>query len=114
MAFDVRQVPYKTTKAFPIDSSYTVPVNSMLIPSFYNSLHDPEVFPEPDQFLPERWLDPNSSANQNPRNYLVFGSGPHKCIGLEYAMMNMGIVLADAAVLMDFEHVLTEKSDKVQ
>ena len=107
-------VPYKTTKAFPISEDYTVPANSMVIPSFYNSLHDPEVFPQPDEFLPERWLDPNGSANQNPRNYLVFGSGPHKCIGLEYAMMNIAIVLADAAVLMNFEHVRTEKSDKVQ
>lgn len=110
----VTMVPYKTTKAFPISADYTVPANSMVIPSFYNSLHDPEVFPNPDEFLPERWLDPNGSANQNPRNYLVFGSGPHKCIGIEYAVMNIAIVLADAAVLMNFEHVRTEKSDKVQ
>jgi len=110
----VTMVPYKTLKAFPISDDYTVPAGSMVIPSFYNSLHDAEVFPEPDAFLPERWLDANSSANQNPRNYLVFGSGPHKCIGLEYAMMNIGLVLADAAVLMNWEHVITEKSDKVQ
>ena len=110
----VTMVPYKTTKAFPISEDYTVPANSMVIPSFYNSLHDPEVFPQPDEFLPERWLDPNGSANQHPRNYLVFGSGPHKCIGLEYAMMNIAIVLADAVGLMNFEHVRTEKSDKVQ
>ena len=114
VASDVRQVPYKTTKAFPIDSSYTVPVNSMLIPSFYNSLHDPEVFPDHDSLIPERWLDPESSANQNPKNYLVFGSGPHKCIGLEYATMNIAQVLAIASVMMDFEHVLTPESEKVQ
>ena len=110
----VTMVPYKTTKAFPISDDYTVPAGSMVIPSFYNSLHDPEVFPEPEELKPERWLDPNGSANQNPKNYLVFGSGPHKCIGLEYAMMNMALVLADAVALMDFEHVRTEKSDKVQ
>ncbi|KAI0963058.1 hypothetical protein AcW1_000246 [Taiwanofungus camphoratus] len=109
----VTMVPYKTTKAFPISDDYTVPVNSMIIPSFYNSLHDPDAYPDPDAFLPERWLDPESSANQNPRNYLVFGSGPHKCIGLEYAVMNIGLVLADAAVLLNWEHVLTEKSNKV-
>nr|BED42916.1 cytochrome P450 monooxygenase [Trametes versicolor] len=110
----VTMVPYKTLKAFPISDDYTVPVGSMVIPSFYNSLHDPEVFPQPDTLEPERWLDPEGSANQNPKNYLVFGSGPHKCIGLEYAMMNMALVLADAVALMDFEHVRTEQSDKVQ
>lgn len=110
----VTMVPYKTTKAFPISDDYVVPSGSMVIPSFYTSLHDPEVYPDPDAFIPERWLDPNGSANQNPRNYLVFGSGPHKCLGVEYAIMNMALILANAAVLMDWEHVRTEKSDKVQ
>ncbi|KAE9409330.1 cytochrome P450 sterol C22-desaturase [Gymnopus androsaceus JB14] len=87
----VTMVPYKTTKAFPISEDYTVPANSMVIPSFYNSLHDP------------------NSANMNPKNYLVWGSGPHRCIGLEYAMMNMALVLATAAVMFDWEHEITPK-----
>ncbi len=110
----VTMVPYKTTKAFPIADDYTVPSGSMIIPSFYNSLHDPEVYPEPDVLNPERWLDPQSSANTNPKNYLVFGAGPHKCIGLEYALMNIAIVLADAITMMDWDHVRTEKSDEVE
>lgn len=108
------QVPYKTTKPFPISEDYTVPVNSMVIPSFYNSLHDASIFPDPDTLIPERWLDPGSSANTNPKNYLVFGSGIHKCIGVEYAMMNMALVLANASVLTNFEHALTPDSDRTQ
>ncbi|KIK47971.1 hypothetical protein CY34DRAFT_73029 [Suillus luteus UH-Slu-Lm8-n1] len=110
----VTMVPYRTTKPFPISNDYTVPVNSMVIPSFYNSLHDPSVFPEHDKLIPDRWLDPNSSANTNPRNYLVFGSGPHKCVGIEYATMNIGLVLATASVLMNWEHHITPESDQVQ
>jgi len=86
----------------------------MVIPSFFNSLHDPVVYPDPEQFLPERWLDPLGSANANPKNYLVFGAGPHRCIGLEYATMNIALVLATAAVMMDWEHALTPLSDKVE
>ncbi|KIJ68841.1 hypothetical protein HYDPIDRAFT_107097 [Hydnomerulius pinastri MD-312] len=110
----VTMVPYKTTKAFPISGDYTVPAGSMVIPSFYNSLHDPEVFPDHDELIPERWLDPNSSANANPKNYLVFGSGPHRCIGIEYAHMNMELVLATASVLMNWEHHVTPESEQVQ
>ncbi|KIM84655.1 hypothetical protein PILCRDRAFT_818244 [Piloderma croceum F 1598] len=110
----VTMVPYKTIKPFPITNDYTVPANSMVIPSFYNSLHDASVFPDPDSLIPERWLDPNSSANANPKNYLVFGAGPHRCIGVEYAMMNMALVLANASVLMNWEHEITPESDKVQ
>ncbi|KAI5123724.1 hypothetical protein M0805_000317 [Coniferiporia weirii] len=110
----VTMVPYKCTKAFNIAPDYTVPANSMLIPSIYPSLHDPSVYPEPDTLDPERWLDPNSSANANPRNYLVFGSGPHRCIGLEYAMMNMAICLSNAAMFMEWEHEVTSESEEVE
>lgn len=109
----VTMVPYKCTRAFNIAPDYTVPANSMVIPSIYPSLHDPAVFPEPEKLDPERWLDPNSSANSNPRNYLVFGSGPHRCIGVEYALMNIAICLGNAAMLMEWEHEVTPESDKV-
>ncbi|KAJ7596760.1 cytochrome P450 [Mycena floridula] len=109
----VTMVPYVATKPFPISDTYTVPVNSMIIPSFFNSLHDPAVFPEPDQFVPERWLDPEGLANSNPKNYMVWGAGPHRCIGLEYAMMNIGLVLAMAAVTFNWEHEITPNSGEI-
>lgn len=82
----------------------------MVIPSFFNSLHDEEVYPKAEQFIPERWLDPQGLANSNPQNYLVFGAGPHRCIGLEYATMNIALVVATAAVKMEWEHDVTPQS----
>ncbi|KDQ54835.1 hypothetical protein JAAARDRAFT_60295 [Jaapia argillacea MUCL 33604] len=110
----VTMVPYRALKPFPISDTYTAPVGSMVIPSIYPSLHDESIFPDPDKLIPERWLDPASTANANPRNYLVFGSGPHRCIGLEYANMNIALTLANAAVLMNFDHKITPESNEVQ
>lgn len=78
----VIMVPYMTTRQFPITEDYTVPKGAMIIPAFWNSLHDETCFPEPDKFMPERWL-PNEDgsaplAESKPQNYLVWGSGPHK------------------------------------
>jgi len=84
------------------------------LPSFYNSTHDPVVYPNPDVLDPERWLDPASSANANPKYYVGFGAGPHRCIGIEYAMMNIALVLATAAVTFDFEHEITPLSEEVE
>ncbi|WVQ81465.1 hypothetical protein IAT38_003589 [Cryptococcus sp. DSM 104549] len=114
----VIMVPYMTTKAFPVSPEYTVPKNSMIIPAFWNSLHDETCYPNPDQFLPERWL-PNADgseplADSKPQNYLVWGSGPHKCIGGQYASMHLAATLGTASVLMDWEHKRTDLSDEVQ
>ncbi|KAG9127948.1 RNA polymerase C-22 sterol desaturase [Ceratobasidium sp. 392] len=110
----VTMVPYKALKDFPISEDYTVPAGAMIIPSLYPSLQDPEIYPEPEKLIPERWLDPESSANQNPRNYLVFGAGPHRCIGVEYTMMHLSTVMGTAAVLMDWDHKVTPDSEEVQ
>lgn len=111
----VIMVPYKTLQPFPIDSKYTVPKGSMVIPSFWNSLHDPSVYPEPDKLKPERWLEGKESpAEKNPRNFLVFGSGPHHCIGQQYAMMHLVAVIGTASVMMNWEHEVTPLSEQVK
>lgn len=86
----------------------------MVIPSLYPSLHDPNVYEDPHLLLPERWLDPESKANQNPKNYLVFGAGPHRCIGVEYTTMNMACVMGNAAALLNWDHIKTPDSENVQ
>lgn len=79
----VVMVPYKTLKPFPITPEYTVPTGTMLIPSFWNSLHDEETFPDADSFIPERWLPggANEDLSASASKWLVFGAGAHKCIG---------------------------------
>ncbi|KZV95631.1 cytochrome P450 [Exidia glandulosa HHB12029] len=110
----VTMVPYKATRPFPISEDYTVPKNTIIIPSLYPSVMDEEVYPEPEKFLPDRWLDPESPANANPQQYLVFGSGPHRCIGVEYVMMHMSVVGGVAACLLDWTHHVTPDSEKTQ
>ncbi|ORY24797.1 putative C-22 sterol desaturase [Naematelia encephala] len=114
----VIMVPYTAKKPFPVSPDYTVPKGSMIIPAFWNSLHDETVYPEPDSFQPERWLpQPDGSeplADGSPQNYLVWGSGPHKCIGGQYASMHLAAALGTASVLMDWDHERTALSDEVK
>ena len=44
----------------------------------------------------------------------MFGAGPHLCIGEQYAVMNTALVLANAAVMIDFEHVRTPQSEQTE
>lgn len=78
----VLMVPYLVKKAFPMTDDYTVPKGTMLIPSFWNSLHDPAVYPDPDEFIPERWMPGGANHGMvDSKNWLVFGAGAHRCIG---------------------------------
>lgn len=53
--------------------------------------HDPELYPEPHEFRPERFLE------QPPGTFtwVPFGGGRRRCLGMSFAMLEMRIVLAE-------------------
>jgi cytochrome P450 len=60
-----------------------------LSPSAYLVHHDPDIYPEPYTFRPERFLD------ERPGTYtwIPFGGGRRRCLGANFALMEMKIVL---------------------
>ncbi|KAK9476143.1 cytochrome P450 [Lipomyces japonicus] len=109
----VIMVPYLVKKDYPVSPDYTVPKGSMVIPTLYPALHDPEAYPEPDSFKPERW-GPEGTANNYPKNWLVFGTGPHVCLGQTYAVMNFIALIGKAALLLDWDHEVTPDSEEIK
>ena len=52
------------------------------------SLRNPDIFPEPDLFKPERWLKGGSAEHVHPFIVLPFSHGPRMCIGTRIATRN--------------------------
>lgn len=73
-----------------------LPRGTTVLYSPYLLHHDPASFPEPDRFLPERWLDGEAAAG--PHGALIpFAAGNRKCIGDLFSMAEMTVVLATVA-----------------
>lgn len=41
---------------------------------------DPEIYPDPDKFDPDRFLE-NNVKDRHPMTFMGFGAGPRICIG---------------------------------
>ena len=108
----VIMVPYVVKKDFPVTKTYTAPKGSMIIPTCYPALHDPVAYPNPDYFDPERWV--TGDAETKTKNWLVFGTGPHYCLGQTYAQMNLIGMIGKASINMDWEHRITAKSEDIE
>ncbi|KAH3685358.1 hypothetical protein WICPIJ_003643 [Wickerhamomyces pijperi] len=109
----VIMVPYMVKEAFPVSDNYTAPKGAMLIPSVYPALHDPEVYENPDEFIPERWVE-GSAANEAKKNWLVFGTGPHVCLGQTYVMMTFTALIGKALMYNDLIHKVTPLSEEIK
>ncbi|KAI8960060.1 cytochrome P450 61 [Daldinia sp. FL1419] len=109
----VIMVPYKAKKPFPVTENYTVPKGAMIIPTTYVALRDPEVYENPDEFDPERYYT-GDAEEKGAKNYLVFGTGPHYCLGQHYAQLNLALMIGKASVELDWKHHATPLSDEIK
>lgn len=67
-----------------------LPAGVRAAPNVYLTHRDPDHFPRPERFDPERFLD----ARPSPYAYFPFGGGVRRCIGMAFALYEMRVVLA--------------------
>jgi cytochrome P450 len=69
-----------------------LPKNTLLFISPYTLHHQPELWPDPDRFDPDRYL-PAQEAARPKGAWVPFGLGPRVCIGNHFALLEGPIVL---------------------
>lgn len=71
---------------------------------------DARYFPQPEEFLPERWTDEGRELVKERRAFIPFGYGAHSCVGKQLALNEMRLVLA--RVVKEFDVVRGESWDE--
>ncbi|KAL0099680.1 hypothetical protein PUN28_019821 [Cardiocondyla obscurior] len=75
---------------------YTIPKNTTILMNLYSNNMDPEVFPDPSSFRPERYINENGDF-QPSDNVILFGKGKRRC---------PGEILAKSAIFLLFIGVM--------
>lgn len=55
--------------------------------------YNPNLFPEPETFMPERWLGGSGKASK--ANLIPFSKGPRMCVGMNLSYMETYLFLAN-------------------
>ncbi|KAG1686102.1 Cytochrome P450 3A1 [Nymphon striatum] len=81
--------------------SIFLPKGTVVKFSPYSMHRDPEFWPNPDEFDPERFLGENVK-NHHPYAYLPFAHGPRNCIAKRFALVEMKLCLARTLRKLNF------------
>ena len=74
---------------------YPIPPKTLIFITPFITHRDPKYWPDPERFDPDRFTPEQVSSR--PRHvYYPFGEGPHVCIGNNFALMEMQLIIAIA------------------
>ncbi|KAH9967252.1 cytochrome P450 [Russula dissimulans] len=94
-------VPHAVTKD-DIYAGFFIP-KAVVIGNTWAILHDPSLYPEPDVFKPERFLNPDGSLRDDPVLVSAFGFGKRICPGRHFADATFFIGVASLLSVFNIE-----------
>jgi len=86
-------LPHATTKD-NVYEGFFIPEGALVFGNSWAILHDPVMYPEPDSYKPERFLNPDGSLRDDPVLASTFGFGKRICPGRHFVDATLFIVVA--------------------
>lgn len=94
--------PGRTTKTeVVVPGGYRLPPDSVMIPALYAIHTNPAIWRDPFRFEPERW-DTEEVKNRHRCAYLPFATGLRGCIGFNFALLEVKILLSELVYRYEF------------
>jgi sterol 14alpha-demethylase len=89
--------------------NYKIPKGALIGASPAISNRIAEDFPDPDAFAPHRYAEPRQEDLVNRWTWIPFGAGRHRCVGANFAMIQLKAIFS--VLLRDWTFELAQPAD---
>lgn len=103
VVFDIGRILTEPTDV----AGYRLPAGVMVAPGIGLVHRDAGQYPDPDRFDPDRML----GATLGPTTWLPFGGGNRRCLGANFALVEMAVVLGEVLRRVDL-HTSTARAER--
>ncbi|KAL0569906.1 hypothetical protein V5O48_012052 [Marasmius crinis-equi] len=100
----VPPVPLSVPRAAFVDDvfdDYYIPKGAMVLSNIWAMSRDEAVYPNPESFVPERFLNEDGTCNSDDDSTFIFGAGRRICPGRHFATTTLWMVIV--SVLTEFD-----------
>jgi cytochrome P450 len=87
-----------------IPGGYRIPKDSVMIIAIHHIHNNPGVWDDPTKFDPDRW-NTDKVKNRHKTAYVPFAAGPRMCIGFNFALEEMRVIISMLIYRYQFEKV---------
>jgi cytochrome P450 len=84
-------------------SGYNIPANTIVYVNAWAIQRDPNIWKNPEEFCPERFLDSSIHFNGQDFELIPFGAGRRICPGMSMAVASLEIILANLLYSFDWK-----------
>ncbi|KAH9849405.1 cytochrome P450 [Lenzites betulinus] len=94
----------------------TIPRGTVIFANIWRMTHDPKLFTDPDEFVPERYLEPVDEATakrRDPRS-IIFGFGRRKCPGIHLAEASLWLAMVSMLATLDFSKATDAEGNTIE
>ncbi|KAF9579826.1 hypothetical protein BGW38_003754 [Lunasporangiospora selenospora] len=96
---------------------YKIPKGTIVLAALQELHWNKKYYPQPSKYIPERWIPEESPFPDYPIQdftFYPFSAGTRNCVGKNFAMMEMRLILATLLINYDVVNVPGQRTDYVQ
>lgn len=93
-----------------------IPKGSLVVANIWAMLRDPDVFPDPERFDPERYfekVDEKTARRRDPRVF-AFGFGRRRCPGAHLVESSIWLMVATILAMLEMEKPRDKNGEEIE
>ncbi|KAG9692636.1 cytochrome P450, partial [Aureobasidium melanogenum] len=91
-----------------LPGGYKIPKDAVMIVAIHHIHNNPAVWEDPHKFNPDRWST-KAAKNRPKGSYVPFAAGPRMCIGFNFALQEVRVILSELIYRYEFTRASSEE-----